>query len=242
MHDLKRISINTILTDCIRKLKLDEVTCGSLAWLVDPPAPGVTELTTSLEYNPSMFTFNQAASGPLGAFSVGGGTPPDPGGMGTEPLELLPTTGYTPGARLPGSTLTYTNPPGLVTMDYQLANPVSVIGDVNFFLFDFDFVVPVTIDLAASTATYLPTGPGGSFTQASFSCTTSDGANQCGSDSPSTGITLNLATIPEPAPGPLLLAAGLAVLGVIGRGRVSLGRRRDSRFECAANLPRTTTD
>jgi hypothetical protein len=64
-------------------------------------------------------------------FSVGGDTPPVDPRVGTEPLALLPASGYTPGAPLPGSTRTYTDVAGLLTVNYNLASPVTLDTEVN---------------------------------------------------------------------------------------------------------------
>ena len=53
-----------------------ELTCGVTKLLVDPPANEVTSLTFSLRYDRSKVAFDPTASGPLGAFSLGGDAPP----------------------------------------------------------------------------------------------------------------------------------------------------------------------
>jgi hypothetical protein len=205
-------------------LGFGEDACLSFSIIVDPPAPGLTGLTMSLQTNPALYTFDPGRSGPLGAFSIGGDAPPANPGVGTQALQLLPSTGFSPGAPLPGSTLTYTDVGGLLTISYQLANPITVSGDVNYFRIDFDLVHPVIIDLAASTVTYAATGPGADVTQVSFSCTTTNLMDQCGSAQPSTGITFNLSVVPEPAPWAMLLV-GVGVLGVAMRGHSGRARK-----------------
>jgi hypothetical protein len=44
-------------------------------------------------------------------------------------------------------------------MDYQLATPVSVSGDVNFFEISFQFLKPSYVDASRSRVTYEMTGP-----------------------------------------------------------------------------------
>ncbi|MEO8811625.1 MAG: PEPxxWA-CTERM sorting domain-containing protein [Caulobacteraceae bacterium] len=133
-------------------------------------------------------------------------------------MKLLPDTGYTPGSPLPGSILTYTDVGGLLTVNYQLANPVTSGGDINLFRLDFKFLHPVVIDLSKSTVTYETSGPGGDFTQVGFGCTTTDGLNRCGSDFPSSGTTGYYAFVPEPAAWMMVLA-GFGLVGIAVRSR-----------------------
>jgi MYXO-CTERM domain-containing protein len=194
--------------------------CTAVYFATDPPSSGVAGLSISLQTNPSIYTFDPAISGPLSIFSIGGGAAPVSPGVGTQPAQLLPATGFNPDAPLAGSTLTYTDFAGLLTLDYQLASPVTVNSDVNFFLFGFDFVHAVIIDLATSTVTYSASGPGGDFTQTSFSCSGVGGSMTCGSSNPATGITCNFSVVPEPP------AWTLALIGLSGLG-AALRRRRD---------------
>jgi hypothetical protein len=131
----------------------------------------------------------------------------------------LPTAGFAPGAPLPGSTLTYTVAAGLLTVNYALADPVTVSGDTNFFLLDFTLVRPIVIQLGVSTATYATSGPGGAFSVADFTCTTVDPSSGCGSEFPSTAVTLNnVGYLPEPSAWAETLV-GLGALGAMLRRR-----------------------
>lgn len=192
--------------------------CKQMAAVEDPPSSGVTSLTLSIQYDPSVFTFDQAESGPLGVYAVGGDSPPVAPGVGTEAFQSLPSGGITPGAPLPGSTLTYTNVAGLLTVDYELASPVTASGDVNDFILMFDLVNPVHIDFAASTVTYDATGPGTDFTKTNFSCTTTVEGQGCGSDEPTSGISINFSKAPEPMT--------LSLFGAGIMGAVAMRRRR----------------
>ena len=144
--------------------------CTAVRIAADPPAVDVTELDMSLSYNPSIYTFDAGASGPLGTFSTGGGTLPAAPGVGTEPLQLAPTTGLEPGTPL--GTVTLTPGPGTIALKYALSSPITVSSDENFFVFTFDLNTPLEIDPTTSTTTYLANGPGADFTQTSFSCST----------------------------------------------------------------------
>jgi hypothetical protein len=106
-----------------------------------------------------------------------------------------------------------------VTVDYQFpSTPVTVSGDVNNFTVDFDLIHPVRIDGSKSTVTYSPTGAGVDFTQMPGTCTTTMGMGVCGSDDAISGITLNLAVVPEPASWAMTLL-GFGALGAALRSR-----------------------
>ena len=174
----------------------------------------------SMQYNTSLYTFDQALSGPLGVLSVGGDAPPVDAGVGTQPLQVLPSTGYSAGSPLPGSTLTYTNVGGVLTVDYQLGSSVDYSGDANIFRLSFDLIHPLSVEVGLSTVTYSANTPGADFTTLSFTCTTSDMLDQCGSAQPTEGVSFNF-TVPEPPTwATLILGAGL--LGLVARRRKAL--------------------
>jgi hypothetical protein len=189
--------------------------CRFFSKIVDPSAIDVNSFSLSVGYDTSKYTFDASSSGPLGIFSVGGDTPPPDPGIGTQPLALLPLTGFNPGAPLPGSTLSYTDVGGVVTVNYTLASPVTSTGDINFFRLDFSLIHPIKIDLSTSTVTYETTGPGQDFTSVGFSCSTTSGLNLCGSENPSSGSTLHLSVVPEASTW-VMLMLGFAGLGYLG--------------------------
>lgn len=197
-------------------------TCNKVALRLDPQGD-VTHVTVTLDYDlfGPQFVFSPSESGPLGIFSVGGSAPPVTPGSGTQPFPIFPALQDTPGAALPGSTLSVVDDGLAVTVDYRFASPLSVPVETNFFVLVFDFITPVTIDASLSTVTYSMLVPfGADFTETAFSCESGDPAHPtCGSTVPSVSVTLNLAQVPEPSTG-LLLGGGLALAaGVFARRR-----------------------
>jgi hypothetical protein len=196
---------------CLRTTKHSVAVCYAESLIYDPQAQGVTGFSFAVQYDPSVARFDPAHSGPLGVFSVGGDSPPPNPGVGTQPVQLLPSMGFSPGAPLPGSALTYNSTSGVLTVSYNLAGPVTVNGDINFFRTDFTFLHPLEINLSDSTVTYMSSGPGSDFSMMSYSCTTQGQNPMCGSDTPSTGITTSFDTVPEPG-----------TLAMLGTGMVGL--------------------
>lgn len=194
--------------------------CAGIAAIVDPPAIGVTNISQSLQYDSSLLKFNAQKSGFLGQFSENGDTPPTENLIGTVPLGLLPNTGYTPGNPITGSTFSLTDTGSVVSLNYQLPSPVTVNGDVNFFLYYFDLIEPQLIDLSKSTITYSATEQGSLFTQTNFVCTAADGKG-CGSSHPITGVSINLFPVPEPSS---------MTLGLISLAGAAGLRRRNKRL------------
>ena len=205
---------------CIKEPDDGYFFCALVAAFVDPPVSGLTGFDLSMRYNTSLYTFDQALSGPLGVLSQGGDNPAVNAGVGTQSLQLLPSTGYSAGSPLPGSTLTYTDVGGVLTVDYQLASPVVYSGDANVFRLSFDLIVPLSVEVGLSTVSYSANGPCTDFTTLIFTCTTSDGRDQCGSDQPAEGVSFNF-TVPEP-PTWASLILGADFIGWAARRRKAL--------------------
>jgi hypothetical protein len=141
---------------------------------------------------------------------------------------------------------------GTVTLDCQFASPVTLSGDTNVFIFMFDYKNPVLIDLAASTVTYNAAGPGTDLTVTNPSCTTDHG-EFCGSGTPGTGISFNLAIVPEPVRcrscsprsaacqvcGNTADASAVSFEGVVGTAEsiADAGTRHQSGESCASRDP-----
>ncbi len=200
--------------------------CNQAGVRVDPQGD-IRHISMTLDYDFSgaNFTFNAALSGPLDVFSVGGSAPPATPGVGTVPLPIFLAPPDTPGAPLPGSVLTVVDNGLAVTLDYLLAAPITVAAETNFFVFMFDYLAPVVIDAAQSTVTYSPVVvPGADFVVFDPVCESGDPMfPTCGSTTPATSATLNLA-IPEPTTT-VLLGTGLA--GALGLA--AMRRRRGQR-------------
>jgi len=207
--------------------------CHHAGLRLDPSAlvasGDVTQIRVVIDYDPPgpNFFFEPALSGPLGPFSVGGSAPPATPGVGTQPLPVFTSFPDSPGAPLPGSTLTVTDAASAVTVDYRLAAPVNVATETNFFLLTFGYITPFVIDASLSTVTYFTTAePGADFTQLSALCTSGPPLFEtCGSTTPAVSVFVDLKTVPEPAPL-ALLGPGLALAAAGRRRRPALGAAR----------------
>lgn len=178
--------------------------CTAAALYVDPAATNLSSLQLQLAYDTARWVFDAGQSGPLCSFALGGSPcPPVTAAVGMQPLAPLPASA---GSTVPGSTLSLSASGGIVSLDYALPNPVSVPSDQNVFVLAFDAVTPFPSDSA--TATYFNTPGVYEFTQLSASC----GDVTCASDTPITGLNLNIG-VPEP-PTLSLLILSLAALGI----------------------------
>ena len=188
--------------------------CTQAGVRVDPQGD-IKHISMTLDYDlfgPN-FTFNAALSGPLDVFSVGGSSPPATPGTGVQPLPIFLAPPDTPGAPLPGSVLTVVDNGLMVSIDYQLAVPINVPSETNFFVFMFDYLVPVVANSATSTVAYSPgILAGADFVVFDPVCESGDPLYPtCGSTEPATSARIDGVTpIPEPSTT-ALLATGLAV-------------------------------
>lgn len=187
---------------------------------------GVTGFALSVAFDRSRYSFNPLGSGPLCQFAQGGDCPPISSPVGTQPIVEEPPGGLTPGAPLPGSSLSMSDVGGQVNVIYSLASPIPSDEHSNFFLLAFDLVAEAAVDAATATVTYGAPGgtsvaAGADFSQTNFFCTTEPSGGSCSSPTPvSTITTSGFTSTPEPS-GVVLLVTGLAALA----GAESLRRR-----------------
>jgi len=179
-------SMDTFIDCLLRDPSADY--CESLMILADPPANGITDISMSIKYNPTLWTFRENKSGFLCDFSSNGDCPPATASVGSfQPKQLS----FNKGDPLPGSTVSIINDPvnGLVSLSYHLQDPITSVIDQNFFMFYFDYVkkfspTDITVEYFDTPGTY-------DFTQTNFSCTTSLG-DSCGSPTPITGFNVKI--------------------------------------------------
>ena len=194
-----------VFTKCIGKEPSTSkvALCNALAIAADPPPEGITDIGTSISYNPSKWIFQSQRSGFLCSFSVSGDCPSSDSLIGTIPIGDTPDINFTPGSSLSGSTFSLTNDNvnGLVTLTYQLAQPLDSSGEQNFFSFYFEAATPVLV----SSITYYDQPGNYDFKQLNSSCKTINGT--CCSNNPVEGSDIN--EVPEP----LTILGSVAALG-----------------------------
>ena len=211
--------------------------CKKAEHLEDPPSVGVLGFSLTLRLRPFglyLQSFGRVARWGFGPpAAIRRQVPPV-----SEPSRSAPclAAASRPGRRSPGRPSPTPAWAGVLTVDYQLASPITTAGDVNDFLLVFDLVTPVWIDFAASTVTYETTGPGADFTKAAYSCTTVTGVG-CGSDAPTSGITISYVPVPEPGAWAMLLLgfAGLRRLHAAGAPRMTARGLGVSRHQAAVH-------
>lgn len=216
----------TVFAACVARISIPGTgvtagTCTDLKIFADPPVAGVQSFHYALQYDPAKYIFDPANSGPTGAFALGSITPVG-AGNGSEQIRVVDPNAFVLGSPLPGSSYTAQDVGGVVTLDISFATPVVAEGDNNIFLLDFRFKTPF-LDLTNTIVTYNMSGAGQDFTTLASSCITEDARNLCGSDTPTSGLTITyVAGIPEPATSSLLLA-GLVAFSYAVRSRRAAG-------------------
>jgi len=172
-------------------------------WEWDPPA-GVTALSLSFYFDPTLFAPVPGSAGFLCSFTASGNCPVESPGVGTQPLEgtsLVPTPGSATG------TQTITIGPDSVDVEATFSPPATSTDGELFFAMKFEALFPTDTALIEYSQGLLP---GASYYVKSYGCTTEDGANSCGSQE----YTQSFLVIPVPEPGTLgLVALGAALVG-----------------------------
>jgi len=220
-HTIKNANTLTseaVTAGCLAKFPKEEIFCNQQGTFIDPPGDGIQSFHFAMQYDSSRYVFDPSKSGPVGPFAVGGDAGPS-AGVGTQLIGLAPDDGVMLGAHLPGSTYSFTDIAGVVTIDMTFASPIFFNTDSNVLFLDFNLITPVFIDVSRTTVTYDAVNPGLDFTTLASSCTLSSGEGGCGSDTPTKGITIHYADpIPEPGAYAMMLA-GLALMGLVARRR-----------------------
>jgi PEP-CTERM motif len=192
-----------------------------ISFYIDPSGSDISSFQLEIDYDPSKWIFDAAASGPLCAFASGDSPcPANSAAVGTFPIA---DGASSPGSLLPGSTITMTAAGGVVTVDYELASPVDLSLDQNVFALAFDAVDAVDLS-HPPTATYFGSPGSYQFSVPSFSCN-----NQvpppCGGDPAIYGADINATFVPEPSTWAMML------LGFVGLGYA--GWRQSSKLRVA---------
>ncbi|MFN0164080.1 MAG: hypothetical protein ACKVQQ_22830 [Burkholderiales bacterium] len=201
--------------------------CPGISIVVDPDAEGIIEIDLDLHYDPTQWIFRSDQSGFLCAFTSapGASCPPAHAQVGTFEIESLAPDNFVLGSGLTGSTVSLTDNGGVVSLRYDLGQPLDAQGEQNFFSFFFEAVTPFS-DI--STVSYHDDEFGNyDFAQNEARCITASVTNNvvtdtgtCVSSMPIAGININF-FVPEPQSAALL---GLGLLAML-RSRAGRGMR-----------------
>lgn len=202
-----------IYKDCIGKKppsKSKIIFCEALAIAADPSPEGITNINMSISYDPSKWTFKPKKSGFLCDFSLSGDCPSPEPLPGNTSIEDIPDIDYNPGSPLPNSTFSLINDNinGLVTLNYELNEPLDSGEDQNFFSFYFEPTGSKPISISSITSYNEPGNY--DFTQLNSSClaTINGETTSCGSNNPTEGFDI------EPVPEPFTILGTATALGI----------------------------
>jgi hypothetical protein len=187
--------------------------CDIVGVAADPiSTEGISSLSMSMKYDPSQFTFRQDLSGPLCVFAIGGDCTPASASVGEFPATFVDINNMKAGTALSNSTLAFTddNTNGIVTVSYNLANPITTGGsDVNFMQFAFE--AKQAFEPGKTYIKYFNQPNNYMFTQTNFQCNVVQPQPpnvplSCTSNTPINGF--NITAVPEPL---TILGAATAV-------------------------------
>jgi hypothetical protein len=181
-----------------------------VVWEWDPPED-VTSINFSFYFNPSLFTPVLGSAGFLCGFTTTGNCPVESPGVGTQPISFTANP-PTPGPATGTQSITIGSDTVSIAAIFSPATPVS--SDGLFFAMDFTpNFNPDDYNIEYSTGLL----PGADYYVMSYSCTTADGTDTCGSQN----FTQSFRVVPTDEPA----AIGLLVLGALGA--VLVRRRSD---------------
>jgi|LakMenEpi03Aug12_release.lakeMendotaPanAssembly.Ray.scaffolds.fasta_scaffold599575_1 hypothetical protein len=173
-----------------------------VVWLWDPPGNGITSISLSFQYDTAKWTPIIGSEGFFCSYTTAGNCPNTSPGVGTSPIEPLPPIDIQPGLPIGYYTIDYGL--GSVSLKVHFDTPITSISEEVFF----GMKMRPTFDLTNKVITYSEedVSSGYDYRVNSFTCTTLDGINQCGSNNPTKVMIIK--SVPEPTSTLSLLALG----------------------------------
>ena len=183
---------------------------GYTVWEWDPPED-VTSINFSFYFNPNLFTPVIGSAGFLCGFTTTGNCPVESPGVGTQPISFT-VTPPTPGPATGTQSITIGTNTVSIAATFSPGTPVS--SDGLFLVMDFTpNFNPDEYNIEYSTGLL----PGADYYVMSYSCTTVDGTNACGSQNYTQSFLVVPVPIDEPGTAGLLAVGALSAVLVWGR-------------------------
>lgn len=149
-----------------------------LWWFWDPPVQEVTSLSLEFFFNPEHFSPILDSAGFFCSFTNTGSCPIEEPGIGTQPIRATTDT-IIPGSAIGDSSINIGS--NSVSVDATFSSPITGQSeDEIFFGMAFEPLFEVTTNTRITYSQELL--PNTSYSLSSFSCTTLNGQNECGSD------------------------------------------------------------
>jgi hypothetical protein len=173
-------------------------------WEWDPPVNGVTSISFDFFFNPSHFVPVADSAGFLCSFTSSGNCPVESPGVGTQPIGITTTPPITGPAKGTQSIVVGSNS---VSVNATFSSPITAASDELFFAMKFEPLFEITDNTRIIYSQELL--PNADYYVISYSCTTLDNRNSCGSED----YTASFKVIKTPEPTSILSLLALGTLG-----------------------------
>lgn len=173
-------------------------------WEWDPPVNDITSISFEFFFNPSRFVPVANSAGFLCSFTSSGNCPVESPGVGTQPLQATTTPPITGLAKGTQSIVVGSNS---VSVNATFSSPITAASDELFFAMAFEPLFEIADNAHVIYSQELL--PDADYSVTSYSCTTLDNLNSCGSEN----YTVSFKVIKTPEPSTILSLLALGTLG-----------------------------
>jgi hypothetical protein len=193
---------------------------GNKIWFLwDPPVQAVTSFSLEFSFNPEHFSPIFGSAGFFCSFTNTGSCPVLEPGIGTQPIEITAEP-IIPGSAIGNSSINIGS--NSVSVDVTFSSPITGQSeDEIFFGMAFQPLFEVTGNTRVIYSRELL--PNASYSLTSFSCTTLNGQNECGSDNFTRSFRVEKTNEPS-------TALSLLALGTLGAASTLKGKLKSSKL------------
>jgi hypothetical protein len=160
-------------------------------WEWDPPVNDITSISFEFFFDPTRFSPIPDSAGFLCSFTLSGNCPAESPGVGMQPIEVTTTPPITGPANGTQSIVIGSNS---VSIDATFSSPITAESDELFFAMAFEPLFEITDNTRIIYSQQVL--PDADYAVTSYSCTTLDNQNSCGSENYT--VSFRVTTVPEP--------------------------------------------